>query len=316
MKSFIFLGIIAFCLTSTAVEPGTSRDAVIAELGEPSGNMQSNGKEILLFKTGTVTLQNGLVIETDISQDYARQAEERARKAEEARLNKQIETEKQKLLYPEDRITPVECAYSKIENWNTLPESLRPSPGKSQYIVYIPQGYHELNSHYYPALFLESPVLWDRVKDRARKEKWIVIVLPNATGSQIGKTMNESFLAAYDDATTRFRIDNNSRFIAGRIPASVFATLRPVAGIILQEPDFTGLIKANFIPDFLCKNPNLRAYILLGKKDSANTATQIRFVTDKIPNHQIYVYNGYTETLPQALADLALNWMKTEYHIP
>ncbi|MDD3276546.1 MAG: hypothetical protein PHP93_05795 [Kiritimatiellales bacterium] len=171
MKRLLFLGLLLIRLPAGAVEIGASRDAVLAELGEPSGTMQRDGTEILIFKTGTVTLQNGLVLRANLSQDYARQAEERAIKAKEIRAVKEAELEKQKLLYPEDHVIQIGCTYSKTENWDTLPESIRPTHGKYQYAVYIPQGYHESDTRYYPSIFLESPALWDSVKERVHKEK-------------------------------------------------------------------------------------------------------------------------------------------------
>jgi len=198
MKKFLFLGLLLIRLPAGAIEKGESRAAVLAELGEPSGSMQRDGKEILLFKTGTVTLQNGVVIKADLSQNYVRQAEERAVKAKEFEAVKQAELEKQKLLYPEDNIVRIECVYEKTENWKTLPESIRPAQGKYGYDVYVPPGYHESDSRRYKCLFLESPALWDSVKERVRKEKWLVVILHDAPQQQIGKTMNGNFLAAFD----------------------------------------------------------------------------------------------------------------------
>ncbi len=316
MKRLLFAAMVSAGLTAGGIEKGTSRSAVLAELGEPSGSMQRDGKEILLFNTGTVTLQNGLVIETDLSQEYARKAEERAVQAKEFRAGKQAELEKQKVLYPEDHIIQIGCAYSKTENWNYLPETIRPAPGEYRYDVYIPQGYHESDNRFYKCLFLESSALWDSVKERVRKDKWIAVILPDAGQPQMGKMLNGNFLAAFDDATERFRIAGEYRFIAGRIPAAIFSTMRSVAGIILQEPDFSGFAKVNFQPDFLRKNQNLRAYVLLGNKERDNVIYQGRFIVERIPKYHIEAYQGETEILPQPLADNALDWMKKEYNLP
>ncbi|MDD3276545.1 MAG: hypothetical protein PHP93_05790 [Kiritimatiellales bacterium] len=128
--------------------------------------------------------------------------------------------------------------------------------------------------------------------------------------------MNGSFLAAYDDATDRFRMARDYRFIAGRVPSAIFATMRPVAGIILQEPDFKGFERAGLRPDFLLKNPNLRAYVLLGNRDRNNVDRQAKFIVDRIPKHYVGVYEGSIAVLPQPLADSALDWMKKEYALP
>ncbi len=315
MKRLLFLSILLIHSAVSGIEKGASRETVLAELGEPQGSMQRGGKEILIFGTGTVTIQNGAVIAADLSQEYAKKAEERALKAKAIRAAKQVDLEKQKLLYPEDHVIQIGCSYSKTENRETLPEFIRPSAGTYQYDIYIPQGYHESDRRY-RCLFLEAPALWDSVKERVRKEKWLVVILHDATGQQIGKMMNGNFLAAYDDAVERFRISKEYIFIAGRVPAAIFASMRPVAGIILQEPDFTGFEKAGFQPDFLRKNPNLRAYVLLGNKDRANVDYQAQFIIARIPKHFIGVYEGSTAVLPQTFADQAIDWLKKEYDLP
>lgn len=312
MKRLLFLGLLLIQLPAGAVEKGASRAAVLTELGEPNGSMKRDGKEILLFKTGTVTLQNGIVTETDLSQKYVQEAQIREQKAKDIHAAKLAEQEKQKLLYPENKIVRVQSDYSKTEDWGTLPESIRPAPGKYRYDIYIPQGYHETEGRL-KCLVLESPALWDSIKERARNEKWIVIILPDAASQQIGKAMNSSFLAAFDDAIVRFRIDKEKIFLAGRVPSAIFATMRPVAGIILQEPDFRGFEKANFRPDLLQLNSNLHAYVLLGNSDRANVDYQAQFILSQIPKNFIGIYQGNTTVLQKQLADQALDWINKEF---
>jgi len=316
MKKILFLGLLLIHLPAGAVEKGAARNAVLAELGEPNGSMQRDGKEILLFKTGTVTLQNGIVIGTDLSQNNVRQAEERATKAKEIRAARQAELEQQKRFYPEDRVTRIDCTYSKTESWEFFPESIRPAQGTYRYDIYIPPGYHEIDERLWKCLFLESPALWNSVKERARSERWIVVILPDAVQPPVGKTMNGNFLAAMDDATGRFRIAKEHLFTVGKIPAALFAVMRPVAGIILQEPDFRGFEKTGFYPDLLRLNSNLRAYVLLGNSDRNNVLYQGKFIVDRIPKHYVGIYEGSTAILPKQLADQALDWMKKEYALP
>jgi hypothetical protein len=316
MKKLLFLGLLLIRLPAGALEKGAARAAVLAELGEPSGSMQRNGKEILVFKTGTVTLENGVVIKANLSQANVQQTEERAIKVKEFRAVKQAEQEKQKQLYPEDHVIQIECAYNKTENWESLPDSIRPSQGKHGYDVYIPPGYHESDSRRYKCLFLESPALWASVKERVRKEKWIVVILRDAPQQQVGRTMNGNFLAAFDDAPGRFRISKEQIFITGSVPAAIFATMRPVAGIILQDPDFRGFEKAGIPVNFLSKNSNLRAYVLLGNSDRDNILFQGQFIIDRIPKHYVGIYEGRVDIMSPPLFDEALNWMKKEYALP
>ncbi|NOU36418.1 MAG: hypothetical protein HOO88_06575 [Kiritimatiellaceae bacterium] len=315
MKKVLFSGLLLVSAMAFGIEKGASRTAVLAELGEPNGSMRRDGKEILLFKTGTVTLQNDIVTGINLSQEYARKTEERALKAKEIRAAERVELEKQKQLYPEDHVIQTGCAYSKTENWEALPESIRPAHGKYAYDVYLPPGYHGSDRHY-TCLFLEAPALWDSVKERVRKEKWIVVILPDVAQEQMGKTINGNFLAAFDDVTARFRIAKDRIFTAGKIPAALFTTMRPVAGIILQDPDFRGIERAGFNPDFLRKNPDLRAYVLLGNSDRDNVSYQAQFIVSQIPKYHIEVYLDENPVLPPALADGAIDWIKKEYNLP
>lgn len=317
MKRLLFLGLLLIRLPAAdAIEKGTARAAVLAELGEPSGSMQRDGKEILIFKTGTVTLQKGVVIKANLSQANVQQAEERATKIREFQAVKQAELEKQKLLYPEDHVVQIECTYTKAESWETLPESIRPAQGIYRYDVYIPPGYHDSDSRRYKCLFLESPALWGSVKERVRKDKWLVVILHDAPPQQVGKTMNGNFLAAFDDATERLRIAKAQIFTIGSVPSAIFATLRPVAGIILQDPDFRGFEKAGVSPNFLGKNPDLHAYVLLSNSDRNSMLFQGQYIIDRIPKHYVGIYDGNVPVMPQPLADEALDWMKKEYGIP
>ena len=256
-----------------------------------------------------------MVIATDLSQKYAQEDKKLELEAKASQATELTELEKQKQLYPEDHVIPIECGYSKTEYWEALPESIRPAKGQYGYDVYIPQGYHEADNRAYKCLFLESRSLWDSVKVRIRKEKWIVVILPDAAQQEIGKTMNGNFLAAYDDATRRFRIARDYRFIAGKVPATIFATMRPVAGIILQDPDFTGLKKNNVKLDFLSQSPDLHIYLLLSNRDRENVLFQAQYVIDRIPKHYIEVYEEGAGVQPQVLADRAIDWMKNAYGI-
>ncbi len=316
MKTRFLLGILLLQFSAGAIERGVSRDTVLAELGEPSGSMQHDDKEILLFSSGSVTLQKGVVVEINLSEKYMQQSKERAAAAKKERAEKQTALDEQKRLYPEDHVIRIECSYNKDENWDRLPENIRPAAGKYVYDVYIPQGYHSSDSRYYNTIVLESPALWESIKDRVHKEQWIVVILQDANGAHVAGTINGNFLAAFDDAHDRFRISRERTFFIGRIPSAIFATMRPAAGIILQEPDFRGLAKSDFNPDFLRLNSNLSAYALLGNSNRDNVKFQGRFIAARIPKYEIWIYEGNTSVLSQELADKALDWMKKEYRIP
>lgn len=312
MKGFL-IALLLCSLSASAVEQGATRDAVIAELGTPRGSMNANGEEILLFAEGTVTLQNGKVIRTDLSQKYVKEAAERAAKAKLLRAQKEAELQHQKALFPEDSVTTVPCAYTETEDWSYLPETIEPIRQTYAYDVYLPQNYYEIERRRFPCLILEAPALWHSIKEEVRSEKWITVVLHNGGEQQTGRTVNGSFLAAFDDAVHRFKISKDRIFILGRVPAAIFASMRPVAGIILQEPDFEGLASLDDSIDFLRKNRDLRVYVLLGNRSEANVKAQANFIAAHIPKYHIQIYEGISATPAPPDAEAAIDWMKKEY---
>jgi hypothetical protein len=314
-KLFLFFLPLCCALCADAVRRGDSRESVIAELGEPNGSMKQENMEVLLFTKGTVTLHNGVVTQSDISDQYLRQAEERARRAAQQQKEKEEEQEKQKALYPQDSLSAVVCSYDRSEDWSRLPEFIRPVKGQGRYFIYLPPGYYDSETRSYPCLFVEHPAQWESLRDRIRSEEWAAVILDEQQGENLGQRMNSRFLAAYDDAVERFHISRRMLFTAGGVPSLLYATMRPVAGVILQEPDFDGLRRFDPPIDLLRENADLRVYALLGAKNEADLRRQAQFITEKIPKHFIAVYDGYTNLLPPNLAEQALDWMKKEYRL-
>ncbi len=316
IKKVLFLLLFSIALCAGAIERGDTRESVLTELGKPKGNMIQGDVETLLFSKGTVTLQNGIVIESDISEKNLQRAQERTALAAQRQKEREEKTRKQKQLYPEDKFSVIACRYEKNEDWSYLPELIRPTEGDNGYLLYLPMGYYESEKRYYPCLFVERPALWEAVQDRVREEKWVAVVLSDQTDDQLGRKMNGNFLAAYDNATDRFRISRHKLFTVGNVPSLLYATMRPIAGVILQEPDFDGLRKLSPPVDLLRKTPDLRVYSFFEAQDENNLKKQAQFITTNIPKYHINTYDGYTKILPVNLADLALDWMKKEYRLP
>lgn len=315
-KKQLILLLLSGTLGTNAVERGDSRESVLAELGTPQGNMKQGNMEVLLFPKGTVTLHDGIVTQTDISEANLKQAKERRDRAAKLQKEKQKELEKQKQLYPENDISQVICSYDRTENWNWLPESIRPEHGQSRYFIYLPSGYYQSDNQYYPCLFAEHPLQWENLRGRIQREKWVAVILDEQQGDRLGQKMNENFLAAYDDALDRFRISKRKLFTAGGVPSLLYATLRPISGVILQEPNFDGIRKLDPPINLIRKNADMRVYSLLGIKDELNLRKQAQFIEKNIPKYHIDAYDGQTGILPVNLADKAIDWMKKEYRLP
>ncbi len=73
--------------TAAAVQPGDSREAVLAELGPPRGELRIDPVELLYFERGSVKLRDGTVVQVDLvsGEEAARRRAERERQAAERR---------------------------------------------------------------------------------------------------------------------------------------------------------------------------------------------------------------------------------------
>jgi len=78
--------------TAAAAQPGDPREAVLAELGAPAGQIRLESVELLYYDRGTVRLTNGVVAEAKlVSPEQA--AELRAKREAEAAARRQAEAE-------------------------------------------------------------------------------------------------------------------------------------------------------------------------------------------------------------------------------
>ena len=91
MKKMIFFlsAVLALSISQAfALKVGDTRESVIKELGEPTGTMEANGKEILSYKGGVVKLEKGKVVSfTKKLKEYAAAYEKQDKEAKE-RLEK------------------------------------------------------------------------------------------------------------------------------------------------------------------------------------------------------------------------------------
>ena len=112
VTTVVWIVLAASAALAADVRPGDDRSAVLRALGEPSGIMQLDGREYLLYERGRVDLVDGKVVETKlITQDQLdmRRARERedakarhmaALAAREARIAEGLSVRSQKLTDP------------------------------------------------------------------------------------------------------------------------------------------------------------------------------------------------------------------------
>lgn len=358
MKSIcavVFLMMISLTLVVQAVEPGIARGAsyeeVIRTLGEPTGIMNTPTQKILLFDEGSVTLQNGKVVEVDITEQSIARAEkvraekeyeeaqrakglvphegkwitleELSRKNKRAKLLKNAELRK---AYPEGQALTIPCYYNKTEPTQNLPPGLVPRKGKYSYRVYLPRGYHDSPSKRYPCVFVVTQGAKEYVLARAWEEGWISVVptSPNHVRDLSGNV--GSFLAAYDDVEKRFRVSSVYRFAIETNEGGVvtlYAALRELLGVVVHDASFWQIGKNEYFYGCFRKSPKLRICGIFSKKEidfrwSDNDRLRIK---EKAPRYKLEdfdesYYGGLRILPPLESIGNAIDWLKKDLQIP
>lgn len=344
---FFIVFYISTALASTEeslVQRGDSRETVLQTLGQPTGVMHRDDKEVLLFDVGFVTLRNDVVIEVEITAARI----ERARKLREeeafavaqrgkglvlfegewltAERREAIKARRKLLLkerWPEDKIVlGVRCRYGQKEHWpDYLIWAGRPANGEYHYDVYIPRGYHSDENRAWPCIFIASPSGRARLgalASRVRSEGWFAIMLTESSNDMEWSEMAGNFVAAYDDVCKRFRIDRRYRFATGfsggARATTLFATLRDLSGLILQGAGFWWTPEDGQQFTALKHSPNLRVFALMGNQD--RNMCELDLIADHVNHHQIEVYAGRHTWAPEPNVHHAIDWLKKELHMP
>jgi len=120
-------------------------------------------------------------------------------------------------------------------------------PGLYHYDVYLPPGYDTEKERTYPCLFVMSPggkphELFNMVSDRARRDRWIVVLLLEAKNGP-WEPIVSNFVAAHDDVVQRCRVQQGLKFATGTsggaLASRMFVTARPgFGGLIMCAQSF------------------------------------------------------------------------------
>ncbi len=347
----ILLFLASTCFSSELMLPkkGDSREQVIRALGQPTGLMRAAGaREIFCYAEGEIVVENGLVIEVDITAtSIARANEHRVeKKYEEAqrekglvphegkwitlkelsRKNKQarlLKNAKLRRAYPEGRVISVPCYYNKTEPAEYLPKDFTPKPGRYSYNVYLPDGYYDSPTKKYPCLFIASYGVARSVVALARWRRWIVVVPSPLWENHDPEGHIGAFLAAYDDVEKRFRVSPQYRFAIQTTKfkksiVTLYASLRKLSGIVVHETSFWKLDNRNYFYGCLKKNPRLRICGIFGTMnyhEFPRRAHRMR-IEEKGRRYRIERYEGREFVAPMKSVDNAFGWLNKELRIP
>ena len=210
----------------------------------------------------------------------------------------------------------VTCQYEGEENFRRIGMKDLPAKGEYHYDAYLPMTYEGRSQDLFPVLFVMMPggnARLDKYISMLEKTECIGIALKEAKNGDYGPIMG-NFLAAHDEAMTRFRIDPERKFATGfsggARGSSLFTQMREgFAGLILQGAAYWFDDKTNLYS--YEKSPKgIRVYLLVGKEDKNNT--EIERMKKEMPKrvkYKIELIEGGHKPSPEEKVMEALEWV-------
>lgn len=217
---------------------------------------------------------------------------------------------------PKGVVSEIECKFKADESQVMKGTKYVPDKGVFHYRVFVPKEYEDEGKDRYLCLFIASQggnAGMENVKDRAEKDRWIVVMLVESKNGPTEPNLG-NFLAAHDDVIQRFRIHENLKFGTGFSGGARFSTIWP-----LWRPGFAGLILqgAGFWWNdngYLYESPKKEKDLLIcgifGADDTNHT--EIKKMENELPNstqrHFITIPGGHMGASREAMDD-AFDWI-------
>jgi hypothetical protein len=209
-----------------------------------------------------------------------------------------------------DGVTLIATPYTD----EALPLRGWPADQLFHYRLYLPGDYAATAPRRYPALFIASPLSnadMGTLVERLLRDRWVVVMLVESRNAS--NVWLPNFIAAYDDAVARLRIDPDMLFCTGVSGAakvcSVYPGIRPgFRGMILQA---AGLWRGDVFdePD----NHDLVVYGTFGTMDfNRRFAAQIRRAPPPGVRRSVTVWDGGHGWAPAPVLEHALDWVEAK----
>lgn len=193
----------------------------------------------------------------------------------------------------------------------------RIKPGSYHYHVQLPKGYYASAQKRFPAVFVAAPGGNAGMKNIAGamdKRRWIVIMLVESRNDAEDGVPSGNFVAAHDDATKRFRIQEGMKFATGlsggaRVQ-SLNVGLRPgFAGLILQGAGFIQNPATGRYRMAAMEQKDICVYGIFGVGDP--NRLEMGMLERELPRHTLHrfaTFNGGHEWAPADRMEDALDF--------
>ena len=220
---------------------------------------------------------------------------------------------------PDDAVTEIACS-TTIKSVRAGNGNLAVAAGDYHYCVYLPPGYAKNTDETFPCVFIFSPEGDARpghLADFARTHRWVLVMLVESKNGPFDPVIG-NFLAAYDDAIKRFRLQRGMLFATGQSggarSASMAVELRPgFGGVLLQAAGFWYPAGYKTTHSFKNANPTLAVYALFGQTD-INRGEAMTLRHDLPPNtaYRWDIYSGGHQWAPVDAVEPAMLWLERQ----
>jgi hypothetical protein len=220
---------------------------------------------------------------------------------------------------PDDAITEIACS-TAVKAIRAGNGNMTVAAGDYHYRVYLPPDYSKDADETFPCMFIFSPegnAKPGHLADFARKNRWVLVMLVESKNGTFDPVIG-NFLAAYDDAVKRIRIQPGMLFATGESggarAASMAVELRPgFGGVLLQGAGFWYPAGYKTTHSFKNVNPSLAVYALFGQTDM-NRGEAMTVRHDLPPNtpYRWDIFTGGHQWAPTDAVEPALQWLQKQ----
>jgi hypothetical protein len=218
---------------------------------------------------------------------------------------------------PDATATTIYCVQEKEEALAGLPSTFpRAAADVYRYRLYLPPNYSTEPERHYPAMFIVNGDL-AQMKVRAKRDGWIVIMLPDAKNGPWPPILGNLF-AAHDDAAKRLRLKSgwkfSTGFSGGARAASLLAQFRSgFGGVLLQGAGFAFDECNDYITGPLKSRPaDFNVFMAVGDRDTHSDELEKLRRELRPVNLRYATFLGGHQRATQALFDEGVDWLLSQ----
>jgi hypothetical protein len=222
---------------------------------------------------------------------------------------------------PDEKETTMTCELTKAPSLTEAPvlnsaKEAEATKGTYHYKLWLPKGYSADAQKRWPCIFVMSPggnAGMGNMKTYLKSNGYIVVMLVEAKNGPWEPIVGD-FLAAHDDVTQRFRVQEGKKyatgFSGGARGSSVFVQARPgFCGLLLQGAGFSFDNSRNYNAARIVSNQALYVAMTIGTTDS--NKAEIARLKGVLPpaRFAVFDFEGGHAGAPEEVFNKAMTWL-------